>query len=181
MGNVSQMAYRINGAYKSPARALKRRLGLWCLVMAMPASVAFGQADDSARSQTLAAPPALADALAGDAASGETGFSAESSVASGGSESFAEFIEEVESESAPVEANQDAASQAPLTGKSRLKVGMSLEEALKVLGKDPDSQSEIGAACGKFDVLTWDEDGTRLISVDGTISSVYDGKQKPQE
>ncbi len=63
----------------------------------------------------------------------------------------------------------------------RLKVGMSLEEALEVVGKSPDSQSEIGAACGKLDVLTWDDDGTRLISVDGTISSVVEGGNRPEQ
>jgi hypothetical protein len=56
----------------------------------------------------------------------------------------------------------------------RLEVGMSLEEALDVLGKDPDSETEIGAACGMLDVLTWDDDGTRLISVDGTATSIFE-------
>ncbi len=58
---------------------------------------------------------------------------------------------------------------------------MSLEEALNIVGKNPDSQSEIGAACGKLDVLTWNDDGTRLISVDGTISSVVEGKNRPEQ
>jgi hypothetical protein len=61
----------------------------------------------------------------------------------------------------------------------RVEVGMSLEEALEVLGKAPDSTVEIGAACGMLDVLTWEDEGTRLISVDGTISSIVDDKSEP--
>lgn len=172
----------MNDAYRSPSRALKRRLNFWWLVLAVPVSVAFGQADDAGRSAATAK-PALADALAAETASGENEFSSPSPARKKG-ESFAEFIEEMESgtpRETGVAAGPGATSDAAASGKSRLKVGMSLEEALKILGKDPDSQSEIGAACGKFNVLTWDEDGTRLISVDGTISSVYDGKDKPQK
>jgi len=177
------MDQRMNGVHRLPVTPLKGRLRFWWLVLALPASVAFGQADDAARNQASAAEPALVDTLTGDAAGGQAGFSAASPARNDG-ESFAQFVDEIEYGTAPetgVAAKQGGASQGPLSGKSRLKVGMSLEEALKVLGKDPDSQSEIGAACGKFDVLTWDEDGTRLISVDGTISSVYEGKQQPQE
>ncbi len=64
--------------------------------------------------------------------------------------------------------------EGPQSNARRLEVGMSLEEALELLGKDPDSESEIGAACGMLDVLTWDEEGTRLISVDGTVTSIHD-------
>ena len=63
----------------------------------------------------------------------------------------------------------------------RLEVGMSLEEALQLVGKDPDSKSEIGAACGMLDVLTWDDDGTRLISVDGTVTSIFEGKNSESQ
>jgi hypothetical protein len=63
----------------------------------------------------------------------------------------------------------------------RLEVGMSLEEALDVLGKDPDSETEIGAACGMLDVLTWDDDGTRLISVDGTVTSIFEGNNSESQ
>ena len=63
----------------------------------------------------------------------------------------------------------------------RLEVGMSLEEALDVLGKAPDSESEIGAACGMLDVLTWDDDGTRLISVDGTVTSIFEGNNSESQ
>lgn len=175
------MEYRMNGAYGSPSSVLKRRLRFWWLVLAVPVSVAFGQANDAGRSASTGE-PALANALAADTVSGENDFS--SSPAPKEGESFAEFVHEMESGTPPekgVAAGRGATREAAAAGKSRLKVGMSLEEALKVLGKDPDSQSEIGAACGKFNVLTWDEDGTRLISVDGTISSVYDGKEKPQK
>ena len=160
-----------------------RWLRLCCLLLAVPASVAFGQADDAGKARALTVEPALADALGNEAAGDESGSNSHS-VEPEKADSFAEFIEEVESETVPASADhaaQGEAGNAPSSVKSRLKVGMSLEEALKVVGKDPDSESEIGAACGKFNVLTWDEDGTRLISVDGTISSVYEGKQKPQE
>lgn len=173
----------MTGTHRLPNRTAGGRLRLWSLVLLVPASVAFGQADDAGRVQASTPEPALADALPGDAASGKTEFSAEIQVPDD-SDSFAEFVNDMESGTAAVSgapAQREHAAEAAVSGESRLKVGMSLEEALEVLGKDPDSQSEIGAACGKFNVLTWDEDGTRLISVDGTISSVYEGKQKPQE
>ena len=160
-----------------PALALNRRLRFWWLVLAVPASVAFGQADGTGQVPSSTVQPALADSLPGEVSSPESAVPADSS-------SFAEFVKEAESGTAlesGASAGADSLREAPLSGKSRVKVGMTLDEALEVLGKTPDSQNEIGAACGKFDVLTWDEDGTRLISVDGTISSVYEGKEKPQE
>ena len=60
----------------------------------------------------------------------------------------------------------------------RPEVGMSLQEALALVGQDPDSQEEVGAACGMLDVLTWDEDGTKIISVDGTVTSIVEGKDR---
>ncbi len=57
---------------------------------------------------------------------------------------------------------------------SRLQVGMSIEEAIELLGSDPDSETEIGAACGVLDILSWDEDGTRIIGVDGTVTSIVE-------
>ena len=57
---------------------------------------------------------------------------------------------------------------------------MSLEEALELLGKAPDSESEIGAACGMLDIMTWDDEGTRLISVDGTVTSIYESENDSQ-
>jgi hypothetical protein len=58
----------------------------------------------------------------------------------------------------------------------RPEVGMSLKEALALVGDDPDS--EVGAACGMLDVLTWDEAGTKIISVDGTVTSIVEGKDR---
>ena len=58
----------------------------------------------------------------------------------------------------------------------RPEVGMSLEEALALIGSSPDSEQEIGAACGMLDVLTWDEEGTKIISVDGTVTSIVKGR-----
>ena len=55
---------------------------------------------------------------------------------------------------------------------SRLEVGMPIEQAIELLGGDPDSETEVGGACGMLDILTWDEDGTRIISVDGTVTSI---------
>ncbi len=54
----------------------------------------------------------------------------------------------------------------------RLEVGMPIEQAIALLGGDPDSETEVGGACGMLDILTWDEDGTRIISVDGTVTSI---------
>lgn len=56
----------------------------------------------------------------------------------------------------------------------RLEVGMPIEQAIELLGGDPDSQTEVGGACGMLDILTWDEDGTRIISVDGTVTSIVE-------
>ena len=55
-------------------------------------------------------------------------------------------------------------------------VGMSLQEALALVGSNPDSQEEVGAACGMLDVLTWHEDGTKIISVDGRVTSIVNGR-----
>ncbi len=57
---------------------------------------------------------------------------------------------------------------------SRLQVGMPVEHAIELLGGDPDSETEVGGACGMLDILTWDEDGTRIISVDGTVTSIVE-------
>ena len=75
--------------------------------------------------------------------------------------------------------SQTGSDRAQSTGR-RLEVGMSLEEALELLGKAPDSESEIGAACGMLDVMTWDDEGTRLISVDGTVTSIYESENDSQ-
>ena len=56
----------------------------------------------------------------------------------------------------------------------RLEVGMPIEQAIELLGGDPDSETEVGGACGMLDILTWDEDGTRIISVDGTVASIVE-------
>ena len=55
---------------------------------------------------------------------------------------------------------------------SRLQVGMPIEQAIELLGGSPDDETEVGAACGMLDILTWDEDGTQIISVDGTVTSI---------
>ncbi len=58
---------------------------------------------------------------------------------------------------------------------SRLQVGMPIAQAIELLGGNPDSETEIGAACGMLDVLTWAENGTKIISVDGTVTSIVEG------
>ena len=50
--------------------------------------------------------------------------------------------------------------------------GMSVADAIRHLGRDPDHSSVVGAACGMLEVLAWDDLATRLVAVDGTISSV---------
>jgi len=61
---------------------------------------------------------------------------------------------------------------------SRLEVGMPIEQAIELLGGGPDSETEVGGACGMLDILTWDEDGTRIISVDGTVTSIVEGRTR---
>ena len=75
-------------------------------------------------------------------------------------------------------AGQNGASDARIGESRRPEVGMSLAEALALVGAEPDSQEEVGAACGMLDVLTWDEDGTQIISVDGTVTSIVDRSRK---
>lgn len=86
----------------------------------------------------------------------------------------------IETDVAPPEAvngsGQATFNELERNGERRLEVGMSLQEALELVGTNPDSEEEIGAACGMLDVHTWDEDGTRIISVDGTVTSIFDGK-----
>jgi len=60
----------------------------------------------------------------------------------------------------------------------RLEVGMPIEQAIELLGGGPDSETEVGGACGMLDILTWDEDGTRIISVDGTVTSIVEGRTR---
>jgi len=55
---------------------------------------------------------------------------------------------------------------------SRLQVGMPIEQAIELLGGSPDDETEVGAACGMLDILTWDDNGTQIISVDGTVTSI---------
>ena len=62
----------------------------------------------------------------------------------------------------------------------RLEVGMPIELAIELLGGDPDSETEVGGACGMLDILTWDEDGTRIISVDGTVTSIVEDGTRRQ-
>lgn len=131
---------------------LKRRLRICWLVLALPAAVALGEPDAAGAEPSSAGGSAVAEPAIVDAGIAE-----------------------------PASSGEDGLGGRPQAVAPRLKVGMSLEEALEVLGKSPDSQSEIGAACGKLDVLTWDEDGTRLISVDGTISSVVDGGDRQEQ
>jgi len=80
---------------------------------------------------------------------------------------------------AAIGSDQNGFSEASVISEARRpEVGMSLEEALALVGKNPDSEEAVGAACGKLDVHTWDEDGTKIISVDGTVTSIVDGKKR---
>jgi hypothetical protein len=75
--------------------------------------------------------------------------------------------------SATLKAALDTANDSVSEG-SRLQVGMPIEQAIELLGGDPDSETEVGGACGMLDILTWDDDGTRIISVDGTVTSIVE-------
>jgi hypothetical protein len=75
-------------------------------------------------------------------------------------------------------ADVTGSGEAAFSEARRPEVGMSLQEALALVGDAPDSQEEVGAACGMLDVLTWDEEGTKIISVDGTVTSIVEGRKK---
>lgn len=57
-----------------------------------------------------------------------------------------------------------------------VRVGMSVTEVLRHLGQEPDHSALVGAGCGMLEVLTWDEQATRLVAIDGVVSSVTRGK-----
>ncbi len=76
-----------------------------------------------------------------------------------------------------IEAALDAGGDGFSEG-SVLQVGMPIEQAIELLGGNPDSETEVGGACGMLDILTWNEIGTRIISVDGTVTSIVEGTQK---
>ncbi len=78
---------------------------------------------------------------------------------------------------ATIEAALDAGGDGFSEG-SVLQVGMPIEQAIELLGGNPDSETEVGGACGMLDILTWDENGTRIISVGGTVTSIVGGTQK---
>ena len=80
-------------------------------------------------------------------------------------------------DSTSLEAAISTASDSVSEG-SRLEVGMPIEQAIELLGGGPDSETEVGGACGMLDILTWDEDGTRIISVDGTVTSIVEGRTR---
>ncbi len=80
-----------------------------------------------------------------------------------------------------VAADEQQTAEYPQSNARRPEVGMPLAEALELLGKAPDSETEIGAACGMLDVLTWDEEGTRLISVDGTVTSIFESNKSESQ
>jgi hypothetical protein len=57
---------------------------------------------------------------------------------------------------------------------NRLHVGMPIEQAIELIGGGPDSETAVGGACGMLDILTWDDHGTIIISVDGTVTSIVE-------
>ena len=66
-----------------------------------------------------------------------------------------------------------AASQASgLQAAHLIEPGMSAADAISLLGRQPDGKTEIGAACGMLEVLTWGQEQTRVILSDGRVSSV---------
>jgi hypothetical protein len=58
----------------------------------------------------------------------------------------------------------------------RIEPGMPAELAIRLLGRKPDSELSIGAACGMLEVLTWDGGRTRIITSDGVVSSVAENE-----
>lgn len=77
-------------------------------------------------------------------------------------------------ESAAIEAALESEDE-NFSEENRVEVGMSLKDALELVGRTPDSEEEVGAACGMLDVFTWNDDGTKIISVDGTVTSIVEG------
>jgi hypothetical protein len=76
---------------------------------------------------------------------------------------------------AVLSAADDSAAGESANGASRPQVGMSVKQAIEMLGVGPDSETDVGAACGELNILTWDEDGTQIIGVGGTVTSIIQG------
>ena len=52
---------------------------------------------------------------------------------------------------------------------------MSTAAALELVGRQPDHDVEIGAACGTLHIMSWEHSSLQIISVGGTVSSVANG------
>ena len=55
---------------------------------------------------------------------------------------------------------------------TEIQPGMPADVAIQLLGREPDQTTEIGAACGMLEILSWRGEQTKLIASDGVISSI---------
>jgi len=55
--------------------------------------------------------------------------------------------------------------------------GMPAALAIRLLGREPDGKTEIGAACGMLEILTWRDEQTRIITNGGIVASVNKSSQ----
>ncbi|MGI9333618.1 MAG: hypothetical protein ACR2RL_10735 [Gammaproteobacteria bacterium] len=60
---------------------------------------------------------------------------------------------------------------------ARVEAGMSTSDALARIGREPDQEVEIGAACGVLQIMSWDDSQMRIISVGGVVASIAMGDQ----
>ena len=54
----------------------------------------------------------------------------------------------------------------------QIQPGMRADLAIQLLGRSPDQTTEIGAACGMLEILSWQDEQTKIITSGGIISSV---------
>jgi len=77
----------------------------------------------------------------------------------------------------PVSVNEADAVAIQQIEPKPIKLGMSAAQAIHLLGREPDQQTVIGAACGMLEILSWQHEQTRIITSGGVVSSV----SKPHE
>ena len=54
----------------------------------------------------------------------------------------------------------------------RVELGMPVSTLIEMLGRDPDEITEIGAACGMLEIISWGPEQTKIIANRGKVSSI---------
>ena len=54
----------------------------------------------------------------------------------------------------------------------RIELGMPLSAVIEMFGRDPDESTEIGAACGMLEIISWGPERTKIITNRGKVSSI---------